>query len=57
MDEAVKDGRIRFPAFSFHDTYALFESIVTSYDWAFGQIQYNYLLCELFYYPNALRFS
>ena len=43
MDEAVKDGRIRFPAFSFHDSYSLFETIVTSYDWSFAQIQYNYL--------------
>ena len=25
MDEAVKDGRIRFPAFSFHDNYDLFD--------------------------------
>ena len=43
LDEAVKDGRIRFPAFSFHDNYDLFEKIVTSYDWSFAQIQYNYL--------------
>ena len=43
MDSAVKDGRIRFPAFSFHDNYALFEKIVGYYDWSFAQIQYNYL--------------
>jgi predicted aldo/keto reductase-like oxidoreductase len=43
MDSAVKDGRIRFPAFSFHDNFALFERVVKSYDWAMGQIQYNYL--------------
>jgi predicted aldo/keto reductase-like oxidoreductase len=43
FDSAVKDGRIRYPAFSFHDIYSLFERIVTSYDWAMGQIQYNYL--------------
>ncbi|MDR3154183.1 MAG: aldo/keto reductase [Deltaproteobacteria bacterium] len=43
FDEAVKDGRIRFPAFSFHDEYPLFETIVKSYDWAMAQVQYNYL--------------
>jgi predicted aldo/keto reductase-like oxidoreductase len=43
FDGAVKDGRIRFPAFSFHDVYQLFERIVDSYDWALAQIQYNYL--------------
>ncbi|MDR2368698.1 MAG: aldo/keto reductase, partial [Deltaproteobacteria bacterium] len=43
MDAAVKDGRIGYPAFSFHDNYQLFETIVKSYDWAMCQIQYNYL--------------
>jgi predicted aldo/keto reductase-like oxidoreductase len=43
LDEAVKDGRIRFPSFSFHDKYPLFEEIVRSYDWAMAQVQYNYL--------------
>ncbi|MDR3205290.1 MAG: aldo/keto reductase [Deltaproteobacteria bacterium] len=46
MDEAVKDGRIHFPGFSFHDFYPIFEKIVSSYDWAFAQIQYNYLDTE-----------
>jgi predicted aldo/keto reductase-like oxidoreductase len=43
FDEAVKDGRIRFPSFSFHDHYSLFEKIVNSYDWVMAQVQYNYL--------------
>jgi predicted aldo/keto reductase-like oxidoreductase len=43
LDEAVKDGRIRYPAFSFHDEYPLFETIVKSYDWQMVQVQYNYL--------------
>lgn len=43
LDEAMKDGRIKFPGFSFHDNYDLFEDIVNSYDWAIAQIQYNYL--------------
>jgi predicted aldo/keto reductase-like oxidoreductase len=43
FEEAMKDGRIRFPAFSFHDSYLLFETIIKNYDWALTQIQYNYL--------------
>lgn len=43
FDEAIKDGRIKYAGFSFHDNYALFEEIAQSYDWGLGQIQYNYL--------------
>ena len=43
MDAAVKDGRIRHPAFSFHDRFPLFQEILESYDWHIAQIQYNYL--------------
>ena len=43
LDSAVKDGRIRYPSFSFHDEYDTFADIVTSYDWCMAQIQYNYL--------------
>ena len=43
LDSARADGRIRFPAFSFHGQAADFPRIIDSYDWAFGQIQYNYM--------------
>lgn len=43
LDSAVKDGRIRYPSFSFHDEYDVFADIITSYDWCMSQIQYNYL--------------
>ena len=43
LDSAVKDGRIRYPAFSFHDDYEVFRDILTSYDWRMAQIQFNYL--------------
>lgn len=43
LDEALKDGRVKYAGFSFHDRYEVFEDIVSSYDWAFGQIQYNYI--------------
>jgi predicted aldo/keto reductase-like oxidoreductase len=43
FEEAVKDGRIRHPAFSFHDEYPAFEEIVTGFDWSLALVQYNYL--------------
>ena len=43
LDSAVKDGRIRYPGFSFHDEYDVFADIMASYDWKMAQIQYNYL--------------
>lgn len=43
LDSAVKDGRIRYPSFSFHDGFDAFAEIITAYDWRMAQIQYNYL--------------
>jgi predicted aldo/keto reductase-like oxidoreductase len=43
FEEAMKDGRIRYPSFSFHDQFPLFKTIVESYDWSMTQVQYNYL--------------
>jgi len=44
LERAQADGRIRFPAFSFHGAAADFIRICDDYDnWAFGQIQYNYM--------------
>ena len=34
LDEAVRQGKIRFPAFSFHDDYATFMDILDDYPWA-----------------------
>lgn len=44
LDQARASGRIRFPAFSFHGHKDDFPRIIDDYDdWAFAQIQYNYI--------------
>jgi predicted aldo/keto reductase-like oxidoreductase len=43
LDKKVKEGRIRFPAFSFHGSSEDFIRIVDSYDWTYAQMQYNYM--------------
>jgi predicted aldo/keto reductase-like oxidoreductase len=43
LDQAQSDGCILNAGFSFHGDLETFRSIIDSYDWAFCQIQYNYL--------------
>jgi len=43
LQKIKADGRVRYVGFSFHDSFDVFENIVTAYDWDFCQIQYNIL--------------
>mgnify|MGYP000498300077 FL=1 len=43
LDEMVAKGKIKYPAFSFHDDYDTFVDIIDSYDWKMAQIQMNLL--------------
>lgn len=44
MEQAKREGKIRFIGFSFHDDYEAFQEIVDGYDhWDFCQIQLNYI--------------
>ena len=43
-EKRMAEGLIDHLGFSFHDEYPVFESIINGYDnWAFTQIQYNYM--------------
>lgn len=39
----MAEGKLRFPAFSFHGKAEDFIRICDDYDWTFAQIQYNYM--------------
>lgn len=43
LDEAQAQGKIRFPAFSFHDDYEAFMRVLNDYDWKMCQVQMNIL--------------
>jgi predicted aldo/keto reductase-like oxidoreductase len=43
LDKKKAEGKLRFPAFSFHGKAEDFTKICDEYDWTFAQIQYNYM--------------
>ena len=43
LAEALSQGKIRYPAFSFHDGYDTFMRILDDYDWKMAQVQMNIL--------------
>lgn len=45
-EQLQREGKIKNLGFSFHDDYDVFEEILTSRNWDFCQIQYNYMDTE-----------
>lgn len=43
LDRAIKDGRIKYAGFSYHDKLPLFKEVVDYYNWSFCLMQYNYM--------------
>ncbi len=43
LDKAKQEGKIRYPAFSFHSGTELFKEIIDTYDWIMTLVQFNYL--------------
>ncbi len=46
LEQLQKEGKIRHFGFSFHDSYEVFEEIITYRKWDFCQIQLNYMDTE-----------
>ena len=47
LDSALREGKIRYAGFSFHDTFDIFTQIVDAYAWSFCLVQYNYMDTEV----------
>jgi hypothetical protein len=43
LDKKIKEGKIKYAGFSFHDEYPVFEKIINSYNWTFCLLQHDLL--------------
>jgi len=43
LDKKIKQGKIKYAGFSFHDEYPVFKEIINSYNWTFCLVQHDYL--------------
>jgi predicted aldo/keto reductase-like oxidoreductase len=57
LDKKKAEGKIRFPAFSFHGKTEDFIRICNEYDWTFAQVQYNYMDTEFQAGYKGLRYA
>lgn len=46
LEKLKEQGKISYLGFSFHDSYEVFEEVLTYRDWDFCQIQFNYMDTE-----------
>jgi predicted aldo/keto reductase-like oxidoreductase len=57
-EKAIKDGKVRYLGFSFHDEYDVFKDIIDTYEkWTFCQIQYNFMDTEYQAGTKGLKYA
>jgi uncharacterized protein len=57
LDRKIAEGKIRFPAFSFHGRDEDFIRICDAYNWTYAQIQYNYMDIDIQAGQKGLKYA
>ena len=57
LNKKIAEGKLRFPAFSFHGNTEDFIRICNEYDWTFAQIQYNYMDIDIQAGNKGLKYA